>query len=250
MLKISVALVLCVHICVSAEFGRAGPEHFHLAFVSLLADCCISHLPTHPPHTCPSTACPPYTRPSTQPVHPSPPSFQAEQQGVLRRVFWAVRRIKLGRSTLHCLRGRNPPILPSPPKHPRTYFFKQQLRFISVLLQTYTIQELVSSLLLWFSLCVATLDYSCGCNPLTSHPPVSSKTSQTIWPYRGRISSNDSFGLSRYVADLYRVSSLLTKISPPVAIRLCIVHVAASLPSSRLPQNITKPSGLTADGLL
>jgi hypothetical protein len=180
MLKISVALVLCVHICVSAEFERAGPEHFHLAFASLLADCCASHLPTHPPHTCLSTARPPYTRPSTQPVHPSPPSFQAERQGVLRRVFWAVRP------------------------------------------------------------CIARVAAT-----LTSSRLLQNIKNRLAW-----ISSNDSFGLSRYVADSYRVSSLLTKISPPVAIRLCIVRVAASLPSSRLPQNITKPSGLTAGGLL
>jgi hypothetical protein len=50
MLNISVALVLCVHICIMAEFERAGPERSHLAFASLLRRPTPGIHPTCPIH--------------------------------------------------------------------------------------------------------------------------------------------------------------------------------------------------------
>jgi hypothetical protein len=70
---------------------------------------------TSPPiHPYPTTPPIPSPIPST-----SPPSFQAERQGILLRVSRAVCRIKSGDSTLHCSRVATnlPSSLPSPPKH-------------------------------------------------------------------------------------------------------------------------------------
>jgi hypothetical protein len=57
------------------------------------------------------------THPSP-PIHPHPSIHPFKRNdNELLRVFWAVCRIKLGGSTLHCSHGRNPHILPSPPNH-------------------------------------------------------------------------------------------------------------------------------------
>jgi hypothetical protein len=82
-----------------------------------------------------------------------------------------------------------------------------------------------------------------------SHPPISSKTSKTILPIRGRISSNDSFGLSRFCHGLLFKNSCFAFIQVHplrVVIRLCVARVAI-LPS---PPEHQKPSCLSVDGYL